>query len=156
SSDTGTGMTPEAKVKARAKKVLNAHGAYHFWPVQTGMGSRTLDCLGCIRGAFFAIETKAPGKKPTKLQEHTIEQMQLAKAKVVVIDGDTSELEKWLATVRDLKVVHDPCDSEHAEQSNSGAGSAGRRVTFSEWHDCEPGARTSSRRAPSADRDVHA
>ena len=28
-----------------------------------------MDFLGCYRGRFFAIETKAPGKKPTLRQD---------------------------------------------------------------------------------------
>jgi len=79
--------TPEGKVKLRVKNMLSKYGAdvYYFWPVQTGMGSRTLDCLGAHKGAMFAIETKAPGKHPTELQELIIEEMERAGITVFVI-----------------------------------------------------------------------
>ena len=80
-------MTPERKVKIAVKKVLKEMGAYQFWPVQTGMGAPTLDCIGCYQERFFAIETKAPGKKPTPRQELTIQQMRNAQAMVFVIDS---------------------------------------------------------------------
>lgn len=77
--------TPEGKVKDRVKRILKKHNCYQFWPVQTGYGSATLDCLGCCEGAYFAIETKAPGKHPTARQQLTIEDMRKAGAMVFVI-----------------------------------------------------------------------
>ena len=100
--------TPEGKVKARVKDIISKCGddAYCFWPVQTGMGSRTLDCLGVHKGAAFAIETKAPGKHPTEIQELIIEQMERAGVTVFVIGeretGDAyrysgiEDLTRWL------------------------------------------------------------
>ena len=89
-------QTPEGKVKAQVKSLLQLHDAYYFMPVQSGYGMQTLDFLGCHRGRFFAIETKAPGKKPTPRQELTIEKMLKGRAKVFVIDGNLDELEDWL------------------------------------------------------------
>lgn len=92
-------MTPEGKVKAKVRAVLKEHGAYFFFPVQTGYGAPTLDILGCHNGRFFAIETKAPGKKPTPRQYQTIEWMTKARGKVFVIDGNEKvlhELNTWL------------------------------------------------------------
>ncbi len=92
-------MTPEGKVKAKVKRLLKKHEAYYFMPVQTGYGVPTLDFLGCHRGSFFAIETKAPGKKPTKRQEVIIFEMVCASAEVFVIDGSDlsfQSLEDWL------------------------------------------------------------
>lgn len=60
--------TPESKVKKQVKSLLSLHECYHFWPVQTGYGAATLDCLASHKGDFFAIETKAPGKKLTPRQ----------------------------------------------------------------------------------------
>jgi hypothetical protein len=98
-------QTPEGKVKAAVKKMLTDSqrwgSIYQFWPVQTGYGEATLDCLGCYLGKFFAIETKAPGKKPTARQKLSIRAMGDAGARVFVIDGDLGELERWLSYVRD-------------------------------------------------------
>ena len=78
-------MTPEGKVKAKVKRLLQKYGCYQFWPVQTGYGAPTLDCLGCHNGFFFGIETKAPGKRPTPRQRLTIEDMEAAEGVVFVV-----------------------------------------------------------------------
>lgn len=94
--------TPESKVKAQVKSLLKAHKAYQFWPVQTGFGSPTLDCLGTHAGRFFAVETKAPGKKPTVRQQVTADEIRLAGGKVFIIDGPLGlmELAAWLSSAQ--------------------------------------------------------
>lgn len=94
-------MTPEGKVKVKVKNILNAYGCYHFWPVQMGMGARTLDCLGCYNGHAFAIETKAPGNKMTEQQAAVAERMEYSRCKVFEISGpeDLQELEEWLRSI---------------------------------------------------------
>lgn len=90
--------TPEGKVKKAIKKVL-AHYApavWYYMSVGNGMGKPTLDFMGSAWGRAFAIEAKAPGKKPTERQEITIEEMERAGIKVFVIDGNTADLELWL------------------------------------------------------------
>jgi penicillin-binding protein-related factor A (putative recombinase) len=77
----------EKTVKAAVRKRLKEIGAYQFWPVQMGLGIRTVDCIGCYRGRFFGIETKAPGKKPTLAQDYTMKLMRAAGALVFVIDS---------------------------------------------------------------------
>lgn len=71
-------MTPEGKLKKQVKAYLRSIGAYQFWPVQTGYGAATLDCLACINGRWVAIETKAPGLMPTPRQSSTIGEMSKA------------------------------------------------------------------------------
>ncbi len=100
----------EKAVKARVKKLLKEYDCYQFWPVQSGYGAATLDCLGCHRGRFFGIETKAPGKHPTARQELTMALMNETKGAVFVIGeeyyGDLElfsgmeALEAWLLLVR--------------------------------------------------------
>lgn len=51
-------MTPEGEQKELVREFLTALGAYQFWPVQTGMGTSTLDVLACIHGVFWGIEVK--------------------------------------------------------------------------------------------------
>ena len=65
-------LTPEGKVKEQVKRLLRSHNAYYFMPVQNGMGAPSLDFLICHNGNFLGVETKAPGKKPTKRQEVTM------------------------------------------------------------------------------------
>lgn len=93
-------MTPEGRVKETVKRVLRAYGAYWHMPVQNGMGTPTLDFVCCFNGLYFAVETKAPGKKPTTRQEITIQEINKAKGKTFVIDGDCSELKEWLERMK--------------------------------------------------------
>lgn len=93
-------MTPEGRVKADVRAILKAHNAYWFCPVQNGMGAPGLDFMHIqIPGLpVFAIETKAPGKKPTKRQTRTINEIREAGGVVFVIDGTSfEELRQWLA-----------------------------------------------------------
>ena len=90
--------TPEGKVKRKVSALLKQY-APNLWydmPVPGGYGNATLDYVGWLNGKAFAVETKAPGKKPTDRQKQTISRMQRAGAAVFVVDGDTSELHKWL------------------------------------------------------------
>lgn len=90
--------TPEGKIKKMVKAVLDRPDVYLFMPVQNGFGAVTLDFLGSHKGRFFAIETKAPGKKPTALQELTISRMEAGGAKVFVVKGqnEITALVEWL------------------------------------------------------------
>ena len=82
------GVTPEGKVKKLVKTTIAKYeGVYVFMPVQTGFGTKTLDFLLCANGSFVAIETKAPGKKPTPLQHLTIGEILGAGGKTIVLDG---------------------------------------------------------------------
>ena len=104
--------TPESKVKAKLRKLLkNYPDIYTYWPVSGGFGKTTLDVLGCYRGRFFEIETKAPGKKPTLRQQFEIESIAYAMGKTFVITGTDSpvfdELRQWLDELK-TTVLHDP------------------------------------------------
>jgi penicillin-binding protein-related factor A (putative recombinase) len=91
----------EKAVKAAVKKRLKEIGAYQHWPVQMGRGAPTLDCIGCYRGRYFAIETKAPGKKPRALQHITMQQIRAAGGEVYVIDS-LEQANDLFATERSL------------------------------------------------------
>ena len=92
---------PEAKVKAKLKRALKAlpFPVYQFWPVQTGMGASTVDCLICTGGKFLAVETKAPGKHPTPRQRMLIEQIDEAGGIALVVSTD-EEIAKVLDWAR--------------------------------------------------------
>lgn len=85
-------MTPEGRVKAKVKKALDKLGAdcWRFMPVQSGYGTTALDFLLSIRGRFVAIETKAPGKKLTPLQEQTKAAIEAAGGVVLVVWDESS------------------------------------------------------------------
>ena len=94
-------MTPEGRVKAKVRKLLLEYkGIYVFMPVPGGFGQTTLDFLGCYRGRFFCIETKAEGKKPTLRQVTMLRDIGRAMGQTFVIAGVDSpvieELREWL------------------------------------------------------------
>jgi len=93
--------TPEKRVKQKLRELLKEYPElYQFWPVQAGYGATTLDVLGCYRGRFFAVETKATGREPTTRQEDTIEDIEESMGRVFIIVGMDSpvfdELRSWL------------------------------------------------------------
>jgi hypothetical protein len=108
-------VTPEGKIKKLVKVVLNefgivveqdgyvCHEIKTFWPVPGGMGESDLDCIVCYRGRYIAIETKAPGKKPTPRQEYCIARTKAAGGMVFVIDDEIGvhELRVALQVLKD-------------------------------------------------------
>ena len=69
-------MTPEAKVKARVKKVLDKHGVYYFLPATGGYGRAGVpDIIACFNGQFIAIETKAGKGQLTELQKRELDKI---------------------------------------------------------------------------------
>lgn len=80
--------TPEGKTKARLRHVLAMYpGIYTYWPVPSGYGRKTVDVLGCWRGRFFAVETKAGDKKPTLLQHIEMNSVETAMGKAFWMAG---------------------------------------------------------------------
>ena len=91
--------TPEGKIKDKVKKILKTYeNLYYEMPVPSGYGKSGLDFTCCFCGRFFAIETKAPGKKLTALQKQTMHSIFRAGGVVFVVDGERSlqELDAWL------------------------------------------------------------
>lgn len=107
-------MTPEGRVKAQVKRVLDEReeNLWQYWPVPFGMGVTTLDCIGCYYGKMFAIETKGRADdKPTQRQLLTMEDIALAGAPVFLIKGLDSpvlgHLRSWLtATYEKYAATH--------------------------------------------------
>ena len=63
-------MTPESKVKAKVKKLLDELHIYYFFPPAYGYGRAVIpDVIGCFMGLFVAVECKAGKGKLTALQE---------------------------------------------------------------------------------------
>lgn len=94
-------MTPEGKIKEKVKKLLKLYGIYYHMPVMNGMGAPTLDFICCFKGRYFAIETKAPGKKPTPRQFITIRDIEAAGGWVFVVAND-EDLQVLEATIKIL------------------------------------------------------
>lgn len=100
-------MTPEAKVKARIKKILNAHAphVYYCMPVGSAFGKAGVpDFICCIYGWFFAIEAKAGKGHTTALQDREIAQILESGGAAVVVNEDNVEmLEEAIAMYRRLR-----------------------------------------------------
>jgi hypothetical protein len=103
-------MTPEGKVKQKIKTVLETYREqgvlYYHMDVPVGYGKSTLDYLGFLLGFGFAIEAKAPGKKPSERQLGIIEDIEKSGARVFVIDG-----------VPSLTIFNDWCQEVLASQT---------------------------------------
>ena len=89
-------MTPEGRVKAKLKKWLAKSGVYGFWPVQSGYGEATLDCLMCDMGKFYGIECKREGiRKPTPRQAAVMARIRAAGGVTYLVTMKDGELE-WI------------------------------------------------------------
>jgi hypothetical protein len=106
--------TPEGKIKDIVAECLEWHKIYpakkagafppevagwYIMPTTAGLGVKGIpDFIGFYRQQFFAIETKAPGKKPTGFQALQIAAIRQAGGAVFVVDGEESlkEFEAWL------------------------------------------------------------
>jgi hypothetical protein len=116
------GRTPEGKVKDMVKKVLEefegdlqpyivngneymVRALYSFWPVPSGFGASSLDCIVSYYGRAIYIEVKAANKKPTPRQELTIAQANQSGALVYVIDGEHG-CEQLRAALQLIKLSH--------------------------------------------------
>jgi pantoate kinase len=85
-------MTPESKVKAKVKKVLNEVGAYYTMPVTGGYGNSGVpDFIVCYKGRFIGVECKANGGKATALQLKHHDDIRKAGGIALVIDETNVE-----------------------------------------------------------------
>jgi hypothetical protein len=83
-------MTPEARVKAGARHICEAAGAYWNPIVQCAMtkaGHPDVDV--CFRGRFIAIECKAKKNRPTDLQLRRLREIRTAGGLALVVNEMT-------------------------------------------------------------------
>ncbi len=84
--------TPEKKVKAAVRKVLDRLGIYHFMPPGMGLGRSGIpDIIGCYNGRFIAIECKAGKGQLTALQARELGSIKAAGGFVFVAREDNLE-----------------------------------------------------------------
>jgi hypothetical protein len=96
--------TPEAKVKASIKKILQRYGVYYAMPIGSGYGnSGTPDFLCCVPGGIFlAIEAKAGKGRTTALQDKHLEAIKLCGGYAMVVnETGLLELDEMLARMTD-------------------------------------------------------
>jgi pantoate kinase len=79
--------TPEAKVKAKIKKILTEHSVYYAMPIGTGYGNSGVpDFLCCVNGKFVAIEAKAGKGVATALQLKNLSEINKAGGYTCIIN----------------------------------------------------------------------
>lgn len=95
--------TPEAKVKAKIKKIFAKHGVYYAMPIGSGFGNAGVpDFLCCVKGRFLAVEAKANGGKPTELQKKNLREISEAGGVSLVIDeNNIACLELVIETIKE-------------------------------------------------------
>jgi hypothetical protein len=82
-------QTPEAKVKAKIKAILKAHGIYYAMPIGTGYGNSGVpDFLCCVNGKFVAIEAKAGKGQATALQLKNLQEINASGGYSLIIRED--------------------------------------------------------------------
>ena len=92
-------MTPEGKVKAAVRKVLDAEGVYYFMPAANGFGRAGIpDIICCVRGFFLAIELKAGKGKTTALQDRELAAINAHGGKAMVVNEDNINEVKEVVT----------------------------------------------------------
>lgn len=86
-------MTPEGRVKADVKKMLEVYKAYAFMPATHGYGrSGVADFVCCHKGRFIAIECKAGAGRMTALQEREAQRVRDAGGIFVLVDDTPQTL----------------------------------------------------------------
>lgn len=110
--------TAEGTVKNKVKKILAEYDAYYYMPVPGGYGKPSLDFVGCHRGHFFAIETKAEGKHATMRQNETAQEMIRAGAAVFFIEGVDSAVFNVLTRWLDFYTTPEMHGKLYADNSN--------------------------------------
>jgi Holliday junction resolvase len=94
--------TPETKVKKAVTKILDKHGAYHFFPATHGYGrSGVPDIVACHKGKFIGIECKAGKGVPTALQLKELRLIEEAGGISMVVREDTMDLLEQVMTELD-------------------------------------------------------
>lgn len=82
-------QTPEAKVKAKIKKILKDYNVYYAMPIGTGYGNSGVpDFLCCVNGQFLAIEAKAGDNQATALQMKNLREIREAGGYGIVVNEE--------------------------------------------------------------------
>lgn len=96
-------MTPEGRVKAAVKKLLEKYNVYYFMPVSNGMGRHGIpDIICCADGRFVAIECKANGGKPTELQKREMQRIEFNGGIPLVVNDDPKTMEQLECLLKTL------------------------------------------------------
>lgn len=96
--------TPEGKVKAHVRKLLDAADVYYFSPAANGYGRVGIpDIICCYRGLFIAIECKAGKGKTTALQAREIISIEDRGGIALIINEDNYDAVTSVLTYLDTR-----------------------------------------------------
>lgn len=85
-------MTPEHKVRLAIRKVLDAYGAYYFFPVGGPYGRAGVsDVAVCFKGRYVSVEAKAGKGTVTALQDRELTAVRAAGGVALVINENNLE-----------------------------------------------------------------
>lgn len=92
-------MTPEGKVKAQVKRMLDMQDIWYCKPAGVGYGRAGIpDIIACAYGHFLAIECKAGRGKTTALQDRELQAIRTSRGIAFVIwEEDLEGFGKWLS-----------------------------------------------------------
>ena len=97
-------QTPEGKVKAAVKKILDTQGVYHFSPAANGYGRVGVpDIICCVNGYFLALECKAGKGKTTALQDRELAAITKAGGAAAVIHEDSVDMVHLLVATLEVR-----------------------------------------------------
>jgi Predicted archaeal kinase (sugar kinase superfamily) len=90
--------TPESKVKAQIRKILETTRTYYAMPVGSGYGTSGVpDFLACHKGTFIGIEAKAGKGKTTALQDAHLARIREAGGTALIVnESNLDELKELL------------------------------------------------------------
>ena len=117
--------TPESKVKAGIKRLLDKLGIWYYMPVAGPFAVHGIpDFICCWDGWFLAIEAKAPGKLGTLTyhQQKKIDEINAAKGFAVAVDS-VEVLRELLTKLNDerlLRVVDRSETDPHEDARTAG------------------------------------
>ena len=113
-------MTPEAKVKAKIKRLLKAMGVWFFMPVAGRYAKKGIpDFICCANGNFLAIEAKGNGGRATDLQLYVIDEIKKHNGTALVIDEtNLAHLERTVANLVAVKLYEEVCRCGEYETCN--------------------------------------
>lgn len=84
--------TPESKVKAKVRKILDEFRAYYVMPVTGGYGnSGAPDFIACYNGRFYGIECKSEKGRVTALQNMNLRRIVECGGIAMIINEDNIE-----------------------------------------------------------------
>jgi len=114
--------TPESKVKAGIKRLLDKLGIWYYMPVAGPFAVHGIpDFICCWDGQFLAIEAKAPGKLKTLTyhQQAKIDEINAANGFAVAVDS-VEVLRELLTKLNDERLLRvadrsSQASNEHAE-----------------------------------------